>query len=66
METIGAIVERGVWPRDDTPRYDVCARFYAELATGRGDYRVIYRIDPERHRVEIVAIERRSDAYRSR
>jgi mRNA-degrading endonuclease RelE of RelBE toxin-antitoxin system len=31
----------------------------------RGDYRVIYRIDPGRHRVEIVAIEHRSDAYRS-
>jgi mRNA interferase RelE/StbE len=30
----------------------------------RGDYRVIYRIDLERHHVEIVAIEHRSDAYR--
>jgi mRNA interferase RelE/StbE len=32
----------------------------------RGDYRVIYRIDRASHRVEIVAIEHRSDAYRSR
>ena len=32
----------------------------------RGDYRVIHRIDVVRHRVEVVAIEHRSDAYRSR
>lgn len=32
----------------------------------RGDYQVIYRIDDERHRVEVVAIEHRSDIYRSR
>jgi mRNA interferase RelE/StbE len=30
----------------------------------RGDYRVIYRIDDARQRVEIVAIEHRADAYR--
>lgn len=30
----------------------------------RGTYRVIYRIDDTRHRVEITAIEHRSDAYR--
>lgn len=30
------------------------------------DYRVIYRIALERHCVEVVAIEHRSDAYRSR
>ena len=30
----------------------------------RGDYRVIYRIDDQRHRVTVVAIEHRSDAYR--
>jgi mRNA interferase RelE/StbE len=32
----------------------------------RGDYRIIYRIDHGRHRVEIVAIEHRSAAYRAR
>jgi mRNA-degrading endonuclease RelE of RelBE toxin-antitoxin system len=32
----------------------------------RGDYRVIYRIADEDQRVDIVAIEHRSDAYRSR
>ena len=30
----------------------------------RGDYRVIYRIDDARHRVDVLAIEHRSDAYR--
>ena len=30
----------------------------------RGDYRVIYRIDDHRRRVEVVAIEHRSDIYR--
>jgi len=32
----------------------------------RGDYRVIYRVDLGRHRVEILAIDHRSGAYRSR
>ncbi len=32
----------------------------------RGDYRVIYRIDDERHQVTIVAIQHRSDIYRPR
>ena len=32
----------------------------------RGDYRIIYRIDHGRHRVEIVAIEHRSAVYRPR
>ncbi len=32
----------------------------------RGDYRVIYRIDGHRRRVDIVAIEHRSDIYRPR
>jgi mRNA-degrading endonuclease RelE of RelBE toxin-antitoxin system len=31
----------------------------------RGDYRIIYRIDYENRRVEILAIEHRADAYRS-
>jgi mRNA interferase RelE/StbE len=32
----------------------------------RGDFRVIYRIDEPHNRVDIVAIEHRSDAYRPR
>ena len=32
----------------------------------RGDFRVIYRIDEAHKRVDIVAIEHRSDAYRPR
>ena len=32
----------------------------------RGDYRVIYRIDADRHVIEIMAIEHRADAYRPR
>jgi mRNA interferase RelE/StbE len=32
----------------------------------RGDYRIIYRIDDANRRVEILAIEHRSDAYRPR
>lgn len=32
----------------------------------RGDYRVIYRIDDRGHRLDVVAIEHRSDAYRPR
>jgi mRNA-degrading endonuclease RelE of RelBE toxin-antitoxin system len=30
----------------------------------RGDYRVIYRIDDGEHRIDVLAIEHRSDAYR--
>ena len=32
----------------------------------RGDYRIIYRIDEVNHRVEVIAIEHRADAYRPR
>lgn len=32
----------------------------------RGDYRVIYHIDDQHHRVTVVAIEHRSDLYRLR
>jgi mRNA interferase RelE/StbE len=32
----------------------------------RGDYRVIYRIDDQRRLVTVLAIEHRSDVYRSR
>ena len=32
----------------------------------RGDYRLIYRIDDQRRRVDVVSIEHRSDVYRPR
>jgi mRNA interferase RelE/StbE len=32
----------------------------------RGDYRMIYRIDDQHRRVDVVAIEHRSDIYRPR
>jgi mRNA-degrading endonuclease RelE of RelBE toxin-antitoxin system len=32
----------------------------------RGDYRVIYRIDYQHRRVDVVAIEHRADIYRPR
>jgi mRNA-degrading endonuclease RelE of RelBE toxin-antitoxin system len=32
----------------------------------RGDYRVIYRIDDSERRVDVLAIEHRSDVYRPR
>ncbi len=32
----------------------------------RGDYRVIYRIDDQHRRVNVLAIEHRSDIYRPR
>ena len=32
----------------------------------RGDFRVIYGIDERGHRIDVVAIEHRSDAYRPR
>ena len=32
----------------------------------RGDYRIIYRINEEQRAIEIVALDHRSDAYRSR
>jgi len=30
----------------------------------RGDYRVIYRIHTDQHRVDVIAVEHRADAYR--
>lgn len=30
----------------------------------RGDYRVIYRIDEDEHRIEVLDIEHRADVYR--
>lgn len=69
-EKVGtAVVELCYGPLADNPaRPGKPLRFELEglHCARRGDYRVIYRIDLERHRVEIVAIDHRSDAYRSR
>ncbi|MDY7105349.1 MAG: type II toxin-antitoxin system RelE/ParE family toxin [Actinomycetota bacterium] len=35
-------------------------------SAGRGDFRVIYEIDEERHEVTVVAVDHRSDVYRRR
>ena len=35
-------------------------------SAGRGDYRVIYRIDDDQRLVTVIAIEHRSDIYRPR
>ena len=32
----------------------------------RGDYRVVYRVDDQAHRIEVIAIEHRADVYRPR
>ncbi|MGH2761230.1 MAG: type II toxin-antitoxin system RelE family toxin [Thermoleophilaceae bacterium] len=32
----------------------------------RGDYRLVYRIHTDRRRVDVIAVEHRSDAYRRR
>jgi mRNA interferase RelE/StbE len=32
----------------------------------RGSYRVVYRLDEDRHQVQVVRIEHRSDVYRNR
>ena len=32
----------------------------------RGDFRIVYRADADAHRVDIIAIEHRADAYRTR
>ncbi|MEP7036057.1 MAG: type II toxin-antitoxin system RelE/ParE family toxin [Actinomycetota bacterium] len=64
-----AVVELCYGPLADNPaRLGKPLRFELEglHCARRGDYRVIYRIDLERHRIEIVAIDHRSTAYRSR
>jgi len=69
-EKVGtAIVELCYGPLADNPaRLGKPLRFELEglHAARRGDFRVIYRIVIARHRVEIVAVEHRSDVYRSR
>jgi len=69
-EKVGhAVLEFAYGPPADNPRR-VGKPLRLELAglhsARRGDFRIIYRIDGEQHRVEIVAIEHRSDVYRAR
>jgi len=68
-EKIGAaVVELCYGPLADNPtRLGKPLRFELEglYCARRGDYRVIYRIDPEGHCVQMGAIEHRSEAYRS-
>ncbi len=69
-EKVGtAVVELCYGPLAENPaRLGKPLRFELEglHCARRGDYRIIYRIDSGRHRVEIVGIEHRSDAYRPR
>ena len=69
-EKIGtAVVELCYGPLADNPaRLGKPLRFELEglHCARQNDYRVIYRIDPEGYCVQIVAIEHRSDAYRTR
>lgn len=43
-------------------RFELAGRHSAR----RGDYRIVYRIDDQQHRVIIEAIRHRADAYRPR
>ncbi len=64
-----AVVEFVYRPLAENPRR-VGKTLRLELAglhsARRGDFRVIYRIDEEADRVDVVAIEHRRDAYRQR
>lgn len=64
-----AVIEFGYGPLAENPRrVDKALRL--ELAglhsARRGDFRLIYRIDDGEQRIDVVAIEHRSDAYRPR
>ncbi|MDO4901302.1 type II toxin-antitoxin system RelE/ParE family toxin [Actinomyces sp.] len=66
-KVVTAIVEFLYGPLRDNPhRVGKPLRF--ELAglhsARRGDYRIIYRIDDDAHRVVVVAVDHRSDVYR--
>ena len=62
-----AAIEFIYGPLADNPgRVGRPLRFELEGRHGahRGDYRVVYRIDDRRRRVEVLAIDHRSDVYR--
>jgi mRNA-degrading endonuclease RelE of RelBE toxin-antitoxin system len=65
----GAIVEFMVGPLVEAPtvlgkplQRDLSGYWSAR----RGSYRVIYRLDDDRHQIVVVRIEHRSDVYRPR
>jgi mRNA interferase RelE/StbE len=64
-----AVIEFVYGPRAENP-HRVGKPLRLQLAglhsARRGDFRVIYRIDEAQQRVDIVAIDHRSDAYRPR
>ena len=64
-----AVIEFGYGPLAESPRR-VGKPLRLELAglysARRGDFRVIYQVDDDANRVDIVAIEHRADAYRPR
>jgi mRNA interferase RelE/StbE len=64
-----AIVEFMVGPLLDTPTR-AGKPLQRELAgywsARQGSYRIVYRLDEERHPVRVVRIEHRSDVYRHR
>lgn len=64
-----AVVEFVYGSLADNP-YRVGRELHLELtgfhAARRGDLRVIYEIDDERHRVIVMTIDHRADAYRRR
>ena len=64
-----AIVEFMLGPLVDTPT-TVGKPLQRELkgyrSARRGSYRVIYRLDEDRHEIVVVRIEHRSDVYRRR
>lgn len=67
-EKVGtAAIEFVLGPLADNPeRVGHALRFELEgtHSARRGDHRVLYRIDHDEHRVVVLAIEHRSDAYR--
>jgi mRNA-degrading endonuclease RelE of RelBE toxin-antitoxin system len=64
-----AVIEFTYGPMADNPQRvgkPLRLEFVGLHSARRGDFRVIYRIDETHKQVDIIAIEHRSDAYRSR
>ena len=64
-----AVIEFVYGPLADNP-HRVGKALRLELAglhsARRGDFRIIYRIDDDAQRVDVLAVEHRADVYRSR
>jgi mRNA-degrading endonuclease RelE of RelBE toxin-antitoxin system len=64
-----AVVEFMVGPLCNEPERvgkPLQSEFADYRSARRGAYRVVYRLDTERHAVRVVRIEHRSDVYRNR